>query len=1131
MPSTRPLEPFDLSVLRSDDEHVWLSVVCRQGNVHAVPRKLPAWPAGLASETISEWLGSAVGMALPRRDQGARVGHALGAVVFGLPEVADLFAQTRGVAASEGSQILVRLMAAPGDVAAWPWELMTDPADPSRPLTLARDAHVVRAARTRTYPIRQGPIEPPLNLLLVLSSPLRGPGDSEAVFDLYQEKRALLGELQPLVDRGLLRVVVEDRPSIQRLRRRLGAERRGFHLLHFLGHAQPAGLNLEDHRRGRVQLVRSARFSELLQQVPDLRLVVFAGCETARAPDDPSGGAWPGVLSTADYTVRDAAPAVIGMQAVLPFGTERTFTRFFYQAVTAGHSLAEALRLARWAIWDDDSMGTQLLDWAVPTLFVGGSAPGPVLDPEAKAARPRPIERAALKVGVHQADLRFFARQTELREAIDVLAGRTAVRLLVIAGPAGVGKTRLLDRTLEELDPEVAQLHLAARVLLEAADPLQELCRIVAEVLRDAGIKVRAKGRRTPAQWWTLLLEDLTTTRFALVLDGADVLADDHPVVVALGQLAERRGNTRLAISRARARGPIASELSAEQWRAITLAPHSWQETWQWIRRNLPVLTRLGEDRLLPYFSDLGPRLEHWEQLARALTGELGAVDDGELSTMVGQLAGETGAAGLPPPPLFGAAGESVEPVLEPLTVAVAGPFTEGRETQFVRSITGMAAKFDVAGRVVGEDALDRSASLARLLSTPSPFQSGSATAATILGWLGEVLADRPDVVVLDYGSPRESLANRELFEQATRLGTLLIAAGGNSGKPAYPAWHPGVLAIGALDEEGAPTAYSPYFADAGKPELYAPRSLAGTPLAELVTQHDAQGTTFAAIYAAAAAVLVWASYRTLSATEIREILLSTADRGPAGAAEPVARLDLPAALERTRQELLLDVLERGRMATGQLLAESGLPSSVALAVLDRLVEGGRVAVRTEGSTQIYENPRAIYRQYEQLRSELPVGGDRTGRLEELVNRARALAWRGHFERADIAQLWQNGGPGPRIVALAIMQELPETRAWPLVVDAINRPRSAFEQYQALQLAELMAMDLPEAERAELRNILATEPPDNAPWGNDRKAVAASIEAVLNGRKDGLDVLSEQFDRRVAAALGPLIESKKTAGG
>lgn len=122
-------------------------------------------------------------------------------MVLGVPEIAT------------GAQLLVRILAAPQDIAAWPWELLLDPQQPERFLTMARDVHVVRSGRSRTYPVRQATIEPPLNLLMVMSSPILADStEAEAPFDLYAEKRSLLAELLPLVDRGLLNVEVEDRP-------------------------------------------------------------------------------------------------------------------------------------------------------------------------------------------------------------------------------------------------------------------------------------------------------------------------------------------------------------------------------------------------------------------------------------------------------------------------------------------------------------------------------------------------------------------------------------------------------------------------------------------------------------------------------------------------------------------------------------------------------------------------------------------------------------------------------------------------------------------------------------------------------------------------------------------------------
>src|SRR5262249_53942124 len=222
-----------------------------------------------------------------------------------------------------------------------------------------------------------------------------------------------------------------------------------------------------EERRGRREGLASAPFMEVLRLCPDLRLAVFAGCETARAAGDPASFdarttvGWRDLLSLADSCVQEACPAVIGMQAVLPFGTERTFTRFFYQALAGGYSTAEALRLARGAIRGDRRLGEDVLDWSGPVPFVGRSEPGAMV-PRAAAVAPRPAGRvrSELKLGLRQTNERFLARDLPLRQAVEIMAAadQAKERVLLISGPKGVGKTALVARALEELPASVTHV-------------------------------------------------------------------------------------------------------------------------------------------------------------------------------------------------------------------------------------------------------------------------------------------------------------------------------------------------------------------------------------------------------------------------------------------------------------------------------------------------------------------------------------------------------------------------------------------------------------------------------------------------------------------------------------------------
>ncbi|MCU0635090.1 MAG: CHAT domain-containing protein [Gemmatimonadaceae bacterium] len=1165
-PGDRPFEPLDLSVLSAGDGHVWLSAHSQQGEVHGVPRLLPDFTAAIGDGDVSDWFGRSIAQAVRQQDEALRIGRVLRDLIFGIGEIESLFDQTRGVAARRGGPLLVRLLVAPGDVAAWPWELLVDPQHPDRFLALTRDVHLVRTARARTYPARSAPITPPLHLLLVLSSPLRGsPGESEAVFDLYEEKRALLAELRPLVDKGLLHVDVEERPSVDRLRSRMARKRHGYHMVHYLGHAQPAGLKLEDPL-GRGRLVRSDEFSALLQELPDLRLAVFAGCETARAPRTTVADRWPGQLSTTDYCVRDASPAVIGMQAVLPFSTERIFTRFFYQSLTAGRSVAESLRLARLAITDDDRVGTGLLDWAVPCLFTGGSAPGPLIDPTARAVPLPASRRASLRLDARQSDLRFFARQTELREAIDVLSGQNHCRLLQVVGTPGVGKSRLLDRAFEELDDGVARLFVTARRLVASDDPVHELCCLVEEVSRQAGRRTTARGKRSARDWWERLLEDVSEAKIAIGIDDADVLHDatTQPLVEALAMLTGRRGAVRLALTATREHPGIVRDLPSSSVRVIRLQPLAWPEVWQWVRRNLPVLTRYGDTALSPYFADLGAHLELWSELAEAITARsaLTTAELPEVVRAVAQRVSTLPSANITPPPVFSAtltppsgvpAAPRIAPApaagagagaprssppepsrparLQSLRVAIAGPHTDGRAAEFSRAVTALAAQLGVGGRVVLSDGPDGSLSLAQLLDAPSPFGAdGIASEALLLEWVERVQGQGANIVLLDFGVAAASGRWEEVVRAAHARGVLLVAAGSNGETPVYPAWFDGVLAVGALGANGRRAPYALYDTLRDKPELFAPETTDGSLLELVVPVRGARGSSFAALHVVAAAVMVWATDRTLSAADVREVLMRTARRIDGGG----LALDEQSALTDVRRQLLLDALEWGPLETGELLAETGLRSELALPLIDALLAKGTLRRVMDRNVEHYEHPEAVYLTYEKLRREAPSTDERTAALQKLLSRIRRLAQRGRFEPDEVRSMWASDHPGRRIAALGAMTERPELRDFDIVLNGIASSRSAFEQFEALSLATKMVTALSPEQCTRLREALRVQ---RSPAGwirdeHDRAVVADGLLSWLeSGEADMDDGDLITITATMRAQLGSTVAAAESSNG
>lgn len=144
-------------------------------------------------------------------------------------------------------------------------------------------------------------------------------------------------------------------------------------------------------------------------------------------------------------------------------------------------------------------------------------------------------------------------------------------------------------------------------------------------------------------------------------------------------------------------------------------------------------------------------------------------------------------------------------------------------------------------------------------------------------------------IINVSSGTPFPSLALKEAVEFADRRGAIVIAAAGNTAERdnavVYPAAYPQVIAVGALDERDGPASFSqrhPYVA------LAAP----GVNIASTIWRAgnagaaygSGTGTSAAAPHVSALAALLWSTDPRLNKSDIRRILLETADDiGPVG--------------------------------------------------------------------------------------------------------------------------------------------------------------------------------------------------------------------------------------------------------
>lgn len=953
---------FDLQVLFTRKASgIWVSATSLLGSALALP--VPPKQAKALSRVANpaDWFRSTV--AAGGRDPGRaeQVGALLRDVTFGVEEIGSLLRRTRGAAAAAGRPVVLRLFVAPAVAAALPWELTLDPDDGSRPLALASDIHLARTAQVRTYPLRPEPVSPPLNVLLVLSNPTVDDSTRErTVFDHYEERRRLLGELQPLKDRGLLEVRVEDRPSLDNIQHRIGAEPRGFHVVHYLGHARPNELKLETPE-GQPTWVSSALVDELLRRgCPDLRLVVYAGCQTAVTPAVGDDSVRRATSSIADHSVQEACPSVVGMQAVLSAGTERLLTRVFYQALCGGRSIAHALTLARAAVMRDDVVGGQQLEWAVPILVTGDVA-GPIFDPAAPAAPLQPLPgRTQLKLDLEEPDREFFSRFRELRTVLDVLTCRRPERIVVITGGSGSGKSRVLARALDELDAEIGYvLYLQAERLARpgrdgSVDPVAALCGYVSELLGrgDPPPLTRDEGWQG-TDWWERLAEALVDQTFVLAIEDIDRVPASvaASLMEAIATLVKRRSRCRVALTAMQSEPHLLGRAAAYAV-PVGLRPLSEHDVEDWILRNRPALATIlrNHPQLLErlFRTKLSSRLELWS----AVAGKLADIDLVDVSDV--KTAADWALAQWPPPTVSPLTSTEIEESpgvgpggrthRGPLRVVVAGPHTAGRTTQFAGAIAQIATAHGVTGRVVTGDGPDQHTSVAILLDPGWPFDAqGRADRDDITKWLQRAGALGPDLILLDYGAPHEHPAESALLVQLAKHGALLVAAGGDSGEPTYPAHLFEVLAVGALDDDGRPRGFSPWFAEQVKPDLYAHDDLSGDPLADVLqTPSMTPGTSFAALRVMAAAVLVWAADRSRTAEEVRASLVESAkplaEIGRKPGRQP-RKLDLDGALAAVRATMVVSALRFGPLEPVALGLASGLDQAVALDVAGTLAE------------------------------------------------------------------------------------------------------------------------------------------------------------------------------------------------
>ncbi|MBA3532482.1 MAG: CHAT domain-containing protein [Ardenticatenales bacterium] len=405
------------------------------------------------TDDIREWLGRLQAGTTLTRQQVEVLGTHLYNALFP-PIVARAYSSARE-AVTAGTSLRLKLNLRPPELARLPWELLFDPHTRTN-LAGRRSQPLVRTVDSSAGPVGSLRLSVPPRILQVEAQP----NDRAMLDELERSRTALVAAWGRQVD-----VVTLAAATPSNLRVRL-AEKPGFHILHYDGHAtfeevsENGYLVLED-ADGTSHPLAGPELADYLDGTP-VRLVVLAACLTGRnALERRFCGIAQHLMHTSNL------PAVVAMQYPVSDAGARAFIEGFYSALASGEPLEIAVTAGRLAI-REEAGAESVSEWAAPVLFMrttegdlfapepeeGDAVPWlppeitPLSEPAAEGVVPS-LHGNPFTPGAVVPPERFVGRKKEVEAILGRLEGMLSVSLV---GEARIGKTSLL-RYLEAYLP------------------------------------------------------------------------------------------------------------------------------------------------------------------------------------------------------------------------------------------------------------------------------------------------------------------------------------------------------------------------------------------------------------------------------------------------------------------------------------------------------------------------------------------------------------------------------------------------------------------------------------------------------------------------------------------------------
>jgi formylglycine-generating enzyme required for sulfatase activity len=183
---------------------------------------------------------------------------------------------------------------------------------------------------------------------------------------------------------------------------------------------------------------------------------------------------------------------------------------------------------------------------------------------------------------------------------------------------------------------------------------------------------------------------------------------------------------------------------------------------------------------------------------------------------------------------------------------------------------------------------------------------------------------------------------------------------------------------------------------------------------------------------------------------------------------EPYYAYEEVLSLFRDRPRQRASLLARMETIAGHL---NGEPLKTIAILSDGQRAEGLAAFTGRSALTYVEELAWLADEYERIRQKLPPGRQRTSLMAAVVDRTQILA--GERDAAVMAEkLFAGGMAGDRIVGLALAQKEPQRQHLDLALQGIASSRSAFEQYNALILADAFVQMLPPEGAAQLRGAI-----------------------------------------------------------